>query len=765
MLIATSDDLDRLLNSPRFSPELVVRLGEKGWDSLDPRLDGPFVAVDMEAFESEVHRHGRLTEFGRVLGRLARRRGVVLHHVGSRADVELALRRESRIRDWILEVAESDRLTGEPWYQVWVHSAPLEQDWLRAIDGFVRESCDGRSKIARVATAYILDRQLRGSAEGHVLESPFVWPDLLCGLLNRIHSAPQSSAQSDSKDEMRLAAWRTLSVGPQYPQAEFRSAFRELIGRLRTPSSEVDVAFNPDKVDHVDRWQGQDPGPVEAALKAASESQSSDSAARSTEVRVDFRPRSFNNWERQVARWLPDSEDERTTRALAGRQWRLRDLEAFRSHVRQQASFEQAAWEAAHEDPAALQRLQVMPIRTNEFRAALHEHVERWRRHRQKIGDAAEGRRRVVVGAGVLDELEEHFVNWPGRLLFAVFTSLLMLYLSYAVVAPLIPGGMPWWVWGMGLGGACGAFLSAVLSHELERQSARHHAHWLNNRLSHLAGLDLSRASLELLRNAQKVGDLQLAMLGRRVVRELSRRAGYTVGLDAQDQRITRLVAARVQSDGAELPVVEAETRRQEAILENTLWIRTHGTESPELRIRNLKRASQVELESQRVALRKSWKALLEKLDPNVRGHFPVSGLQKGWFDLLDTRRRDFYARLIRFTIDSEAGHETDGNELDLEISSRFMGEAGRDTRPLLSCRWLTRDTVATNDSSKNLSLSRVLRIGTSEQLKWCPVFKDSFAKSQFRSLKDLNSRIDGVVTILEEVQIRLDGGGEGDVP
>ena len=692
LLIAAGDDLARLTRSSRLSPSMVVSL-----ERLDPDdvrsipVDTPIIAIRREAI---LDGHGvgggssAHTLADSALAALTRRRIVTLHVVRSESPSAIGrvLEQERLLRSRIEGVVDVDRVRDIHWRQILIFKRPIREGELEELSSFIHgmEALNASSidRIGPICRSFVMDSRLRSTAGHELLESAAIWPEMVAGLLHLIHG----SATRFERDDVRLVAWRHVEVGPSIPTDEFRAAFRSgfLVPEESRQPSESETGSLPTIES---RWV-HDPEVVDEIL--ANETSGEEKAETDS---IEFRIRNWKERARedQTRRRLPDADAARRRRARLGTEWRRRSRAQLGKVDDVTTSWEEAAWGLASNHPSGLTFLADTETGRGEVLRQVEQQQAAWSSLWELIGQHARDRADILEGTKVLDELHRHFVGWAGRLVLGVIAALVLLHLVFVVIAPLVPGAIPWWVWASGAGAMVGPFIACLFSHRIEQEAGRDLARRLEARIVSLQRENVAGQALEIMKDGQTIGDEQCAMVSRQSVRGLAGRAllAMQLGLD----RMGGLVAGTTGSGAivGRSPVVPG-IASQIRVFEAATVVATHGTDDDDLR-RELIETAMSKDEAQdaiRQQLQEGWQSLYVRLDRLNRGHLPASSLREGWKSLVANCRRAMRELVIKDIVDHSRPGIGEQVEREAERVKHLLGVATGDddfVRPGLSCR------------------------------------------------------------------------------
>ncbi len=685
LLIAPEQELSTLLSSPRVSPGTIVRL-----DRLDPRSvsdassGSGMIGLSRELFLDPAGvgggRQGHTAEESG-LASLAARRVTSLHVVRSEdaGAVERIIELERLFRARFRAISDVDRIRNVPWHQVLVFLRPVRRGELQILEEFIQslESLEA-DRVGPICRSFVVDSRLRSTADHVLLEAASIWPELVAGVIHLIRGAEVET----HRNPVRLVAWRHLEVGPSIPDAEFQSMFRTrfLVEEESRELTEKELEGLPTIQS---RWV-TNPDVVDRSIR---ELDVGGDGGR----RLEFRPRGWvaRARERQVASRLPDAEAAKRRRTQAGKSWRHQSRERLSGLDVALNDWEESAWSLASATPGGLAYLADVETGRGEVLQKVNDQRTAWSGLWKEIERQDRQRLELLAGAEVLDELHQHFVSWAGRLVMGVIGGLIMIYLAFVVIAPLFPGGIPWWVWASGAAGVAGALSAGFVSQQAESPVGVDLAARLEERVAALAAEDVTRQALSIMKKGQDVGDEQSAMFSRQSVRGLAGRAQRSLrsGLNPMESLATKVnPSAGVPSARLVVP-----QEAQKSAFERASVIATHGTEDPNLRRSLLEEGMRKHIEDVRRILDAGWRDLFLQLDRERRGRLPGSDLRLGWKSVVAECAREMRSLVIRDIAESggrrEFGVVRTGT---LETIEQLMGLRTQDdphARCCLSCR------------------------------------------------------------------------------
>ncbi len=686
LLIARRHDLNRLLGSPACPPGLVTRVDAHVPDRSRP--DEPFVAMEFERFLESADASGG-GELDRNLLRHSGRRIVTLHSVEDEAGVEDVFFEIESVRARLAKMVGFQAQHEARWYPVVIFRRSIRPEEIPRLRAYVRSTFDDGGenapegfRIGRIPTMYVMDRLLHMTSGRELLLSEFVWPAYVVPLLLRIQGI--GSDASEERDRLEVCAWRLLEIGPSIPKKEFRSFFESLLGGWR------------------DARRGKPFTPASAGGLAPP-----DASILSKELRVGeaFEIRfvdgsRIESTERIIRRALPSAAEQVDQRQRIGERWRLGVREYWRSRfglrhgtVGEAAeTWESGVWTRVRNDPAMLFHFARQSPDRGGLEEAISIQTKAWRDLCERATRWHRDRRRSLAKAQIQDQKERHFVSQGGRLMLASFAILLVYYLFMAVMEPIVPG-VPWWLHGGVAGGVLGAISAAIWSHLVERRAGEQWAQDLEVMARALVREPLPVRTLEVMREGMAVGARQAETFSQEVVAKIAKRAATSI-----DRAERELVGGRVDADsglGLDAFSVISHQQRQDAIVEEALVVRTHGTRDSADRERCLRDWEEYRDESggQETApdrhareFLRDWQDGVGRIDPTRAGHLPHQALMEFWERIVADRQRAIYAEMMVW-ISNRPGPEAERSRLAQEIRDKFIRPGNRSGNPVgLSC-------------------------------------------------------------------------------
>ncbi len=684
VLIASRNVFDRLQASGMTPPDFAARLhrgelldyvrSETDQEGSHPAAAARFIAINRGLLRPSAEGRDGIEE--RFLSMLAGRMVVsvdVLAGGEGWADVDKAIARHGRLVAALAACGQRDQSARTQWVLILVVPDVADGEGFKQLDKLVRRP--GGPLV------YLMDGKLRSSQTGHSVEARHVWPQAIPGLLMALAASPPQSHTGAVK------AWRAVVVEPAMaPDAVICNFNRWLRNHVM---GEPD-AFRPPQFSPTPLSKG-----FEDAL-AWSPGRFSDA----------YQPSRF---QRAVTTALSPKgagthRDERATilRAEAAKLGQEADGDV-RTHELQ-------SWGQAQMSPSLpMGMAKALGRAQRDVFAGRDEGAGRWAKFLAKLTAAEAARQHAADGATVLDAARAHFVSWWLRVSIAAATMLLVIYIVFVTLYPLLDAAFSsWWFWIPCMAGMCGAAVATSLSWTLERNAGAHGERTLTKSVKRAHLSSATRACIEFMAGVHE-GNQTLAygqMLGHTAT--LAKRLELTIEYATRDADVrgtsrtgTESELARLDREtferGTVLRIGSLDAERAEAFAAATL---------------------EAEGESLWRNLMLGWSRMAAACDEESRGSFPVQVVGKEWARALERAWAEFRRCFVdRVTADWRDG-EFQGAGVKLGQAMAGLRGFSPSERPFLSSRHVADRSEL--DGDVRLLIARDERLGTAakEQLR-----------------------------------------------
>lgn len=556
--------------------------------------------------------------------------------------VDAALDRHAAMERMLAEHGQADQVTATNWTLVLVVCGELSERDIAAL-----RNLHASQKSLRI---YLLAGRLRSDTDGRYVEARHVWPSMIPSLLVRLY------ARSTRGSVGRILAWRCVSLEPVVPVRPVLKVFhRWLNGEVLNGDEKFEAPhFEPIPP----RVEGMD-------VKSSFSIRFGDAYTQDCQFK------------KKVDKVL-DAVSLQDVRSAWANTLRSSIVDANEGVDKQVRENESASWNQAHASPALLGTMEKVIAKK---RAKLAEDLEQdgtpWKALTAGLKQAERNRQQAIDAAEVLDVARSHFVPWPLRLGLVFASALLVLYLVYVVMYPLLNGVIAnWEFWGAWLAGFTGVAAAAAMAWYYELSAGRHGAKEVTGRIQTALDQNVASVCLEFMAETHKRnqsfawGQLLDCMIGsakrlRTVTEGVTRDVADDTPVDVKSANAEQQLQRDIFIDGSRIPIGELRVadadERAEAVLnanEDKLWEQ----------------------------LKAAWSLMGRRCDLASRGSFPVPVVRQVWSRAIQTAWSTYYSAVVAKVAASGRGSVSESRHALGDQLSKLQGLSPA-RRPFLSCR------------------------------------------------------------------------------
>ena len=652
VLIARRTDLDRL-QEPGVVPSQLLNEIRLDQDVSDDVLRTPYVLMEWETLCFQILQEQSIRSIDRFVQLMADRDVVLLHVNRESGDLSGYLHEESKLRDAVHKQCDHDRVMGSTWWHIQVFTGEITHEELELLDQHVKsrdqterlvqeDDADASPEelsletVGQIGAAYVLSPWLTQSKDGARLYSEFVWPVMAGRLLQFLASVDQAYAQGELRDNQQLKAWRCVEISPQVDLTMLKREF----------TRQLEAHFKP-MSDEEGKWDEL----IEAELAEMKRSalpwpESNEDSAQTPKVRFNLPEHNANR--RLVAKQFPEDRLDRE-RSLAATYSHTELTRREQKSQHRTGSVEKLSWgEIATFGPSGISYLQSRAVSKASVEDLTQRQIADIQSYKSEVKQVELLRDEIVSRAKTLDEVNSQMVSISGRILAVGMSTLLMFYISYMIVDPVLGGILPsysgLWMLFFGLLGSISFYLRCYTV-EFDHGSGYERA--LQQAISSLEQKHRSLASRiqRLIETSQGIGQRQSAIETEQAIVKLAKRTWSLITSTLGPVGISQRVEGGPIFGSQPVPTTKdiQSVKYHEQTTVDTL---SSSEREREQALRDL--AIRVDWDDAPYRLSNQWNELISDLDPKQRGQIPKHEFTRRWKLIVRQMNVDFLDQLLQ---------------------------------------------------------------------------------------------------------------------
>ena len=652
VLIARRTDLDRL-QEPGVVPSQLLNEIRLDQEVSDDVLRTPYVLMEWETLCFQILQEQSIRSIDRFVQLMADRDVVLLHVNRESGDLSGYLHEESKLRDAVHKQCDHDRVMGSTWWHIQVFTGEITHEDLELLDQHVKsrdqterlvqeDDADvspedlSLGTVGQIGAAYVLSPWLTQSKDGARLYSEFVWPVMAGRLLQFLASVDQAYAQGELRDNQQLKAWRCVEISPQVDLTMLKREF----------TSQLEAHFKP-MSDEEGKWDEM----IEAELAEMKRSalpwpETNEDSAQTPKVRFNWPEHNANR--RLVAKQFPEDRLDRE-RSLAATYSHTELTRREQKSQHRTGSVEKLSWgEIATSGPSGISYLQSRTVSKASVEDLTQRQIADIQSYKSEVKQVELLRDEIVSRAKTLDEVNSQMVSISGRILAVGMATLLMFYISYMIVDPVLGGILPsysgLWMLFFGLLGSIGFYLRC---YTVEFDHGSGYERSLQQAISSLEQKHRSLASRiqRLIETSQGIGQRQSAIETEQAIVKLAKRTWSLITSTLGPVGISQKVEGGPIFGSQPVPTTKdiQSVKYHEQTTVDTL---SSSEREREQALRDL--AMRVDWDDAPYRLSNQWNELISDLDPKQRGQIPKHEFTRRWKLIVRQMNVDFLDQLLQ---------------------------------------------------------------------------------------------------------------------
>ncbi len=667
VVIASRSVFSDLREGGSIPPDLLARLRRS--DMLDfireegsgigasCTSDAAFIGLDREF----LHTSGGATDpiAERFLSMLAGRRVVALDVVsgneegGQPQTVAAALARHAAIGQLLDTHGQTDQVAGTHWTLALVVCRELSEEDIEALRQVGQHRHDPR--------VYLLDGKLRSSKGGKFVEARNVWDQVLPGLLICLAASTPRAARGD------VLAWRSLLLEPGMPPVAVAGVFSAWLRKKVLGTGET---FRPPEfaAATLDPKLKDPPDPPDLHFED---------------------PYQTGRFCRSVDQHLAPA-DFATLRVATADRLRVDAAEAGQVADGDVRRNESQTWGQAQSSPGHLMSMaKAIQLKQAELGADLDRDASPWKNLLAEMAVADERREAAMEVAKVVDDARSHFISWLIRMGVAIAAMLLVMYIVFILLYPLLDAAFSsWWFWIPCAAGIVGAVVATTVSWHFERWAGGVGIEKLQKSVAVAQGANASRACLRFMakvhsRNQDVAYGEMLDHAG-----GLANRLQLT--LDAAT-RSADVGPSKLQPSRSEEAVVDRRVLQDETVV--TICAMDEQTARAHADATLIDHG-----DSLWRGLSQAWAQMGGRCDVENRGSYPVPIVQQVWERAVQHAWAEFHGHLISRVTMKWRDRELNTASSEIAKTIARMQGFGASERPFLSSRHVYQQSQEGNE-------------------------------------------------------------------
>jgi hypothetical protein len=561
-----------------------------------------------------------------------------------------AIAHQNELEVSIQRIGQEDITVETNWTLLLVVKGELTPSDMKALHDLKEEIMPSCPKTKpRSLKVYILDGKLRTDHEGRFVEAKYIWENAVTPLLSKF------LAEHHSPEHRGIFSWRTIVIEPDIALAPVLDMYHTWLEQK---------VFNSDE-----RFT---PAPIELRpIGVAFE--------EDTPKRIVFQDSYLekNQFVKRVEHELaPISLSQIRNLAASTREKIIRKSNDVDAEVRQG---EVASWQQAHQTPEIMGTMsKQLSKQLSSQHQLLLEDVDPWEALQKELEAAEQSRKKAILDAEQLDNARSRFVGWGTRLILLFVTTLLIFYLVFVTLYPVLQDGgidvlMYWGACGIGLSGAV---LALFISWNFELSCGKHAAKRVTETRNRTLRNNSTKACLKYIAASNE----------RNLRKTLADTLDYTIFLSKRLRTIVAFVT-RAQRDTLEIqPYAFGKLRSIDSeIYQNgtRISIGAHSDEMTRVMAETVLRQHGQSLQND---LRYEWNMMSNSCDLDERGTFPFETVSRMWGQAISKSWALFYRLVVDYAVAEWREDQTLTLSSVCEKILELQG-ASSSTRPFMSSR------------------------------------------------------------------------------